>query len=313
MKYLTMVARCGEPKVAANLLKYTLIGDDFSIHTMTGDKLAAAINDGKAVVTNMAVSAKGLVSTNGALDKYTLIHPAGGIIGTPRVVILNRVETNGKLTGYIVFNVDGMVSQITVADAAALATKGGIANGKIRHTAEGDIVAAIGGTYPLLEKVIKTPKTDKPTVDIVFFGSALKDGKLVKFAGATVTSKDAMAIRKIHTTLDSNNKKLTNKLGADYGYTADDLKSFEIKQAPGAGFYGVYPLAVVEKLMETGKVKCSIGKLMVSCKDTQEAEAAESIVIYDTKKKSIINSQEGTAKSDAKLQKYVDEVKDKIG
>ena len=312
MKYLTMVARCGEPKTVANLLKYTLIGDDFSVHTMTGDKLSAALNDGKVVVTNMAVSAKGLVSTNGALDKYTLVHPTGGIIGTPRVVILNRVETNGKLTGYIVFHTNGVVAQISVADAAALAGKGLIANGKIRHTAEGDIVSAIGGNYPLLEHIVKSDKPEKPIIDVVFFGSALKAGKLVKFVGANVTCKDAMAMPKILTTLESNNKKLTNKLGADYGYSAEDLKSFEVKPVSGAGFYGVYPMALVQKMMQNGKAKFT-GKVFVNCKDAADADAPESIVVYDTKKKAVVSSQEGTEKSDAKLKTYLDEVKKILG
>ena len=312
MKYLTMVARNGDPKAKANMMHYTLIGDDFSIHTMSGDKLAAAINDGKAVVTNLAVSAKGLVSTNGAMDKYTTINPMGNVVGTPRHVILNRMEVNGKLSGYVVFTANGVIAQMKVAEAAALASQGLIANGKIRHTAEGDIVAAIGGNYPLIETKIEAPKADKPTVDVVFFSSALKDGKTLCYGGVTVTSKNAATLAKMHKTLVDGNKNLMDKLAERYGFTADELKSFEIKQAPGAGFYGVYAISTVNKLIESGKTKCSIGKLMIGCKDCADKENPESIVIYDTKKKAIVNSQEGTTKSDARLKKYVAEVTAKL-
>ena len=54
MKYLTMVMRSGNVN-EPNMMSYTLIGDDLSIHTMNGSKLAEAINTKKANVVNMAV------------------------------------------------------------------------------------------------------------------------------------------------------------------------------------------------------------------------------------------------------------------
>lgn len=308
-----MVARNGMPKAPANSMNFTLIADDFSIHTMSGNKLAAAINDKKVVVTNMSVSNKGLVSTNGALDKYTLIDTTGNIVGVPRNVILNRIEVNNKLAGYVMFTAAGVISKISVAEAATLANNGLIANGKVRHTADGDIVAAIGGNYPLIETKIEDVKTEKPVVDLVFFGSAIDKDKMCKFAGVTITSKSAATFAKKYSLLKSENEQLIKGLRDDLGYTEDELKSFEIKQAPGAGFYGVYRLAAVISLMASAsKVKCSISKLMIGCKDRSVEDCDESIVIYDIKKKSIVNSQEGTEESDAKLKKYAAEVIKKL-
>ena len=309
-----MVARNGNPKVKGSPMSYTLIGDDFSIHNMSADKLAAAINDKKAVVTNLAVTAKGLVSTNGAMDKYTTIGPDGQVIGVPRVVILNRVETNNKLSGYIVFNTNGFIGQMTVPQAAELAANGLIANGKIRHTAEGDIVAAIGGNYPLIEHQINTApdKADKPTVDLVLFGSALKSGKTLRYAGVVISSKNARTLANMSKALNTANAKLIDKLVAGYGYDAEGMGSYKLRQYTGAAVYGVYPMETITKLLETGKVKCSLGKLIVSCLDCNEADAAESIAIYDTKKKAVVSSQEGTEKSDARLKKYIAEVAEKL-
>ena len=241
MKYLTMVARSGDPKGPSGSMIYTLVGDDFSINTMKGDKLAAAINDKKINVTNMSVGPKGLVSTNGAINKYTTIDQNGNIVGTPHCVILNRIEVNGKLAGYVIFTHTGIITKVSVADAASLATQGLVANGKVRHTDNGDIVASISGNYPLVEKQLSEAKEEPPVIDLVFFGSAISGSKFIKFGGITITSKSAKTIAKAFSKLNEENTKLRTTLANDFGYTQEELKSFEVKQAPGAGFYGVYP------------------------------------------------------------------------
>ena len=306
MKYLTMVARSGDPKGPSGLMNYTLVGSDFSISNMKGDNIAKGINEGKINVTNLSVSAQGLISTNGAIGKYTTFDVNGNLVGTPRAVILNRVETNGKLTAYIMFTNNGIIKQATVAEAAALAAQGLIANGKIRHTADGDIVSSITGNYPLLERQIKESEDDVVNVDIVFFGSAFKNGKTAQFGGVIVTSKSAKTIAKMFSKLNDANVKLRDTLHENFGYSDAELKSLEFKQAPGAGFYGVYPISVVDNLMKSGHVKCSIGKLMIGCLDKSEEGLNESIAIVDIKKKAVIKSQEGTDSSDKILKTYVD-------
>lgn len=304
MKYCTMVARSGNPKGPSGALSYTLVGDDFSIHTVGGDALAQAINSKKITVTNMTVNVRGLVSTNGAMDKYTTIGPNGAVVGTPRFVILNRVETKGKLSGYVVFTNTGIVQAISVKEAAAYAAKGLVANGKIKHTADGDIVSSINGNYPLVETSIKDAKDDVANINLVFFGSAIKGTKAVQYAGVIVTSKSAKTISKMFSTLNTANINLKEELQSVFGFTPEELAGFEFKQAPGAGFYGVYPLTIVNKLMNNGKPHGGIPNIMIGCTDRNEDKPIESIVVYDTKKKTITNSQTGTKLSDHKLKTY---------
>ena len=310
MIYFTMVARSGDAKNGANMMNYTLIGSDLSVKVMRGDKLAAAIADEKIKVTNLAVSVKGLVSTNGAMNKYTTIGPDGNLVGTARSVILNRVEKGGKLHSYIIFNANGVVSEIDVPHAAVLAQKGLIANGKIRHTEDGDIVSSINGTYPLVEKV-ESKEKEKITTDVILYGSAIKGtgkGSTCKYVGIIINSNKANTISKLYPKLVKESENLKKKLAETFGYTEDELKGFAIKQSPGAGIYGVYPFATAVKLMTLGKTKYNSGKIVIGCKDCGDSDNAESFIVYDTKKKTVIASQEGTEKSDAKLKEYSSEI-----
>ena len=166
MKNFTMITRHGSSKDAVSA--YTLISSDYQTVTMPVKELAAAINSKKIAVTNLGLSAKGLVSTNGALDKYTLINSqTNQVEGIARAVILDRVEQNGKLVGYTVFTQNGTLAEVNIADAAALASKGLISNGKIRHTQDGDIVSAIGGTYPLRTISFSEAPKGEITTDIL--------------------------------------------------------------------------------------------------------------------------------------------------
>lgn len=312
MKYYTMVMRSGNPKDHANMMMYTLIGDDLSIYNLPGTKLAEAINTKKINVVNMAVTAQGLVSTNGSIKNYTTIGLDGNVVGTPRSVILGRRETNGKLTSYVVFGADGRIAILKPDQAAKLAGAGMLANGKIRHTEAGDIVAAIGGTYPLLAEKIPTDtdtKTAKVVVDIVFFGSAIgADDTTYKFAGVIVTSPSAAVVTKLQQSLETANSQIKEALSNHRGYTAEQLNSFDMKLAPGAGFYGVYPLEHVRSLlkMANGAYKTSIKNIMIGCTNCSDEEHPESIIVYDAKGKSIVKAVKGDDKSEAGVKKYYD-------
>ena len=98
MKNFTMITRHGSSK--DNITAYTLISSNYQTMTMPAKDLAEAISNNKIIVNNMEVSNKGLVSTNGSLDKYTLINTqTNQVEGVARAVILDRVEQNGKLVG----------------------------------------------------------------------------------------------------------------------------------------------------------------------------------------------------------------------
>lgn len=303
MKYLTMVMRYGNLKGKDESFQYTLIGDDMSIHTIDGAKLAEGISAKKYVVTNMDVNTRGLVSTNGAIKNYTTIGADGKMVGSPKAVILNRVEKDGRLVGYIIFNVNGTVSEISVGDAATLAANNMIANGKIRHTSDGDIVASIGGNYPLLE--MKNRKVQgKLYVDVTLFQSVVgQDGKTIKCAGILVTSNSAETLSKLYPTLESENKKLCNKL-AKVGYA--NTSSMSIIRGNNGGFYGVYPIELVWDLIgKASVVTNSFGSIFIACKDLSGDEESEAGVIIDSKKLNIVEHRDGSDVANAKLKTFV--------
>ena len=305
MKYLTMVSRYGDLKKDINYMNFTLIGDDFSIHQMRGDKLAAYITAGKVNVTNMGVSVKGLESTNGSINNYTTIALDGTIVGKPRCVILNRIEKANKLVGYVVYGVNGVVTEISVEEAVKMCNAKLIANGKIKHTENGDIVSSIKGNYPLVNTIVKeTP--DKLTTKTIYFGEAMIGRTNCKYAGVIVNTKYTKTISNMYAMLTKANEKVINKLH-DIGYSEDELEQFKLKQAPGAGIYGVYELSDAKKLTENGEAKYD-KVLIIGCRDCSDMDNIESLIIYDIKSKSVKVSQSGTGKSDEELKKFKDSI-----
>ena len=308
MKYLTMVARCGNPKAGASAMKFTLIADDFSVHTMPGNTLTRYLTENKVVVTNMAMSPKGLVSTNGAMNRYTLFDDGGKIVNTPSAVILNRVEVDGKLAGYIYFTPNGTVAKGSIANLVKLAKEGLVANGKVRSTESGDIVSSIGGNYPLLELKENKPATTEVTVDILLFGSSYKGNAKAEYAGVSILCKDSRAISEIHAKMDKQCKELQTRLKEQFNWTDEELSGFDTRPSFGAGFYGVYPLEIVEKLLEKSKAKCSIKNVMISSKDCSVKDPVEEIGVYSIKSKSGSQFQSGNGKSKEYLEKYMQKV-----
>ncbi|MBR1454842.1 MAG: hypothetical protein IJ593_09425 [Lachnospiraceae bacterium] len=311
MKYFTMVARSGEPKASAGSYTYTLVADDYSIRTVKGDKLAEAINSGKIQVTNMCVNSTGLVSSNGAISKYTTFDTNGNLLGTPRYVILNRIEVNDKLSGYVAFTDKGIVTKLGVAEAAELAANGLIANGKIRTTTAGNIVASINGVYPLISTNLEDTKPSIPEVRVIFFGSAIQGKRHVYYGGAIITSKNAATITKLFSKLYKDSIVLREKLSTEYGLSDAELDDFSFKQAPGAGFYGVYRIDTLNKLIASGKLKN--GTMLIGCTDRNDPDdVCESIVEYNVAKDSLKEIQAGTDKSDKELAAYVKYIKGKF-
>ena len=67
-----------------------------------------------------------------------------------------------------------------------------ISNGKIKHTAEGDIVSAIGGTYPLrVIEISKAPKGEL-SIDVLYFGTAVDAP--AEYFGAIISCTSATEI-----------------------------------------------------------------------------------------------------------------------
>ena len=307
-----MVMRCGDAKESAESMIYTLISDDYKFETLAGNKLAKAIVDKKIEVTNMDVTEKGLVSTNGALKNYTLVDKAGNMANQPKAVILNRVETDKGLIGYTMYTTAGTLADITTVVAVEMAKRGEIANGKIRHTSQGDIVASIGGMYPLRVIEIAKAKEGKVNIGIMFIGAALSGKSVTKYAGITVDSDSAVSATKLHAKLASENKKIVSKI-AEINGSDEDTDTLSIKRTGNAGFYGVYPVSVAFELIEKAGNKATLpmGKLIIACSDYDADKDEANIVVSHTL--AVEQHNEGTARANKALKSYAESIFEKLG
>lgn len=312
MNTLTMVMRCGEKKAPAASMLYTLIAEDYSFVRMSGEELAKAIQSKKVHVTNMGVTAKGLVATNGALDKYTLVSASSGVIvGKASPVVLNRAEADGKLIGYTIYNTDGVLQEVSVKQALMIHQVTPFANGKIRHTADGDIIQSIEGNYIIRKIEVKKAKAGKVKIDLVFIGSAIGNGKGAKYAGVVVNCDNAADISKLYKTLLTQGKTTVEQV---YAISKDIAVKDElaVKRTGTAGFYGVYPIKTVEELIKKADntVSNGIGKIMVSTIDYDDDKAESRVTLAVTLSNELkpIGKITGSDKSEKALKKYLEEV-----
>lgn len=243
---------------------YTIIDQSYQTRLVSVDDLKKEIASKKSIFTNIGLSEgkHELAGTNGSLEKYTTLGADNNVVGTARAVILNRAEQNGRLIGYTVFSTNGTIMELKVADAVALCNRKLISNGKIRHTETGDIVSAIGGTYPLRQIEVKAAPKGVMTVDIMYFTKAYMeaDGDIkeiagAKYFGAIVSCTSATEMSKATDVLSKSNAALTygiiKSVGPNIRSTIDSLKSVRY----GAnGIYGVFSIDMLDKLIKSGAV-----------------------------------------------------------
>ena len=275
MNSFTMITRHGLSK--NEITAYTLISRDYQTKTVTVDELTKALKSKKIEVTNLELTPKGIASTNGALDKYTLINTKTNYPeGTARAVILDRVESNNKLIGYTAFTHMGTLAEISVADAVALASKGLISNGKIRHTQQGDIVSSIGGDYPLREVDIDKAPKGKVTVDIMYFGTIVNSNE--KYFGAIISGTSAAEMSKLSTNLSKVNAKIIADAAKIAGKGVKD--SLGIKRMGANSIYGVFSLSALKSLLDGGaELKNGIGNIVISAIKYDSGEAVDEATI----------------------------------
>lgn len=311
MKTLTMITRHGVSK--EDIKAFTLITADYQTVTMSKDDLIKSIKNKTVAVSNMEVGAKGLVSTNGALDKYTFINMnTNQVEGTPRAVILDRVEQDGRLVGYTVFTQNGQIREFNVAEAAMLAGKGLVSNGKVRHTSAGDTVSAIGGTYPLRTiEIAKAPKGEL-TVEILYFSASTKEKSIVKYAGAIISGTSAVVMSKINSKLTDSNAKV--KAAVAKLTCNKDTSALAIQRMGATSIYGVFELADLKEIAEKASKTTFKEKkaFIVSNIDYTTGEAQESIVKID-KAGAIKIVQSGTCKGDKGVEAYAKNLHEVFG
>lgn len=226
---LIMIARRGNSEKDIKAL--FLMNENYEIKEVTIDKLIQTFKTKKGFkIENVGYNPKtGLEYTNGAASSYTLYSTDGNIINSPRNVILNRIEVNNKLQGYTIYNYDNTLSEISVEQAARFAAAKLIANGKIRHTQQGDIVSSIGGDYPIREVKIDSIKEVGRTIIPLYFASfvsASNSGKTVDYVGAIVETNSGAVMSKVVTASKQMNEALLKELKAERGnskYSFDEL------------------------------------------------------------------------------------------
>lgn len=309
MAILTMVTRLGDKKEKDNSkFVYTCIADDYSVVRLSGEEVIQGIKEKKLQFTNLGLSEKGLVSTNGAMDKYTLMDMCTGTIVKSYPVIINRVEADDKLVGYTIFNTEGMLQNIDVQQAVIIHSITPFSNGKLRDFKGKSIISSISGHYPL--RKIDYHKNEKGSIkaDLVFIGSAVgKNGESVKYGGVLVTFDKASDVSKLHSKVVNTNKELISKL---YGMSSDQKlrDTLGIKRVGQIGFYGVYPIDVVKKIIKeaSNTVTNKIGIVAISTTDYTDGN--DESVVAISKDLKVLKSTKGTAKSDAFLKEYTKEI-----
>lgn len=290
MKLYTMITRHGNKAMTS---AYTLISSDYQTVTVSAAELAKQISAKKIEVTNLTVGKNGIESTNGALNKYTLINSeTNQIEGIPSAVILDRVEQDGKLVGYTVFTQNGMITEISITDAVALANNKILSNGKIRHTEQGDIVSSIGGNYPLRTiEISKAPKGDV-TVDILYFAAV--QGVATKYVGAIVSGTSATEMSKITKIVSDSNAKVVAETVKVAGQSA--RKSLAIQRMGANSIYAIFGIDVLKKLVGNSNTKLAngVGSIIVSAGKYVDGQLEETKVSID-KKWNISGGTDGAA------------------
>jgi len=256
------------------VIGYTLIDQSYQTRMISVDDLKKEIAGKQSIFTNIGLSEnkQDLIGTNGSLEKYTTIGSGNSVVGTSRAVILNRAEQNGKLVGYTVFSASGTIMELKVADAVALCNRKLISNGKIRHTDSGDIVSAIGGTYPLRQIEVKAAPKGVMTIDLMYFtkaymgtGSSIKEIAGAKYFGAIIGSTSATEMSKVVDILNKNNASLTSGIIKSVGpKIRDAIDSLKSIRCGANSIYGVFSIDILTKLIESGAVlKLGMGTIPV--------------------------------------------------
>lgn len=310
---LTLVMRVGTTE--KDIQNYVFISDTYAVVTLSTREVVDAINNKKAVFNNVGISDKGIVSTNGAITNYTLFNPeTNEVIGESKAVVIDRVEREGKLVGYTIFNKNGILQEVTVDQAVQIEKKSvGFANGKIRHTNSGDIISSIAGNFNL--KTLSSVKTEPAlNLTVVFFGSAIKSKPeaALKYVGLIVECDNAAALSKVYGMIEKDNSDLRNSMNT-LANNSKESDHFKLIRTNKAGVYGVLSFKAFESLLEKAnkEFRSVSGTLTIACTDLDlyddDDDGVESSITLDSSNKPV-RSTKGSNRSNAALKSYTDEV-----
>lgn len=305
---LTMVARHGVSK--DNINAYTLITSDYQTVTLKKDELIKMMASNTIEVMNLGIEAKGIVSTNGALDKYTFINESTNMPeGATKAVIIDRIEKEGKLAGYTAFMQNGQMAELSIADAVALATKGAIANGKIRHTQDGDIVSAIKGNFILRQiRIDKAPK-GQISIQLMYFGTTVKANEHGYF-GAIVSCTSATEMSKITTALSKSNAKIISSVlkVVDSQKSKETRESLAIKRMGVNSLYGVFEIEALKHLVASGaKLKFCFEHIVIAATEYTPEGTYESTIMVN-RDWNIVGKNTESEELDKEVKTYADKI-----
>lgn len=263
-------------------LNFTLVSEDYMISSAKVEDIVKSMKKGSVDVVNLEPKDGTLAFANGAEKKYTTISAAdGSFVTKPSAVIIDRVEDkSGKIVGYTVFMASGSLERVSVSAAVQAAMQGMIANGKIRHTSEGDIVSSIKGNYRLCTiDLDSAAKSDaKINLAVLFFANAINQQKQIPYVGVVVSCEAAAKQSKVLALAKESNTDLIKKLKEINATELDALKPQRISVSET---YVVIELrAFVELIQQYGGVIKRSSKYIVSVleydcvnKEPVEAEA----------------------------------------
>lgn len=310
MKTLTMVARAAALSkgkiVDESDVVYNLIAEDYSAVVLSAKDLAKKIAAKEVEVTNLGIEGGKLVATNGAMEKYPLLDlVTNQYVTKPAAVILNRVEVNDKLLGYTVLCADGIIRELVLSKALELYKTVTIANGKIRHTNDGDIISSIKGNYPLRVLEIKNVAPSTISLNTTFITEAVgnKAGKIT-YVGVLVDCSNAADMAKMFEKLREDNKKV--RAGVKLlGASEEVMNKLKIERSIGTSLYVVMTLNTYLSLVsdKNSKVSFPMGDLLVSGIDYSNDSIVESLlkISPDFKLSKVKDGNEKTAQVAKKL------------
>lgn len=301
--------------MVARLLKdghdtgYMLIDDKYNIRSVGVQECYNLAMSG--LVKNLGVKDGSIISTNGALKRYTCIDVSTNTLCSyPRAVVLSRVEKNGKLIGYNIFCKDSIVRFANVEIAVHMVKLDDVVNGKLRTTENGTIVSSIKGEYDIAEMGGNKSEEDnsKIKVKIVMLRSVIGDNNsVIRAATIALNYSNANKMRKHMELLEECNIKLDKKIGNSIeDDIPEEVMSTLVTKSCGTMIVSEILYDDFKQFMRTNNIDLESNipgdGVVVACRDSKGNESA---IQLDEKPKIL---GRGTENTDKECKEYAHEI-----
>lgn len=237
--------------------RFMLVDSNYHSTMVSAEDVVRALTKEPDCISNMEIREGKPISSNGALDRYAFGDlMTGQYVGVPSYVIIDRLESNGELVGYTVYNPQGMIQRIDVATAVKLAKEKLICNGKIRTSSKGkEIVSSIKGDYNVISAdSAKQKKAEKIKVQLMF--STMNGNTNISYTGMIVDCVDMQRLSQIITECKKANETMVAKIKPYGGIKA--AKELQIVPMAESKFYVVIPDGELSKLCALPSVELKV-------------------------------------------------------